>query len=339
MNAPDKQSLAKQALALIEKHKLVPSPENYAIWFHYVQSTNKELVREVDAIIGGGVTFSEENTSYLYSKFITANAQERKVEDAAADTQKVLQEVQKLVAEFSGETSNYNKGVDRALTDISKNLEEGNVKSIVQTLVETTKVLKASGEQMNKKLQASNEEINKLKQNLKKTTLEAQHDFLTGVYNRKAFEKFFDEYAAVAKETKGELCFIIIDIDPFKRFNDTYGHLIGDEVLKIVAKTLTDSLKGRDIVARFGGEEFVVLLPETPIDIAMKLADSVRKAIAGKELKRKGTGETYGAITVSMGIAAFRHASDTLPTLTKRADDALYKSKNAGRNQVTREAA
>ncbi|MEQ1790285.1 MAG: GGDEF domain-containing protein [Rickettsiales bacterium] len=130
----------------------------------------------------------------------------------------------------------------------------------------------------------------------------------------------------------------MIDVDNFKMFNDKFGHLLGDEVLKIVARTLTDTLKGRDVVARFGGEEFVVFLPETPIEGAMRVAEMIRAGIAGKGLKRKDTGETFGSITVSLGVSRFRHDDDTLLTLIKRADEALYSSKNNGRNQVTKEA-
>jgi diguanylate cyclase len=143
----------------------------------------------------------------------------------------------------------------------------------------------------------------------------------------------------VAKETQGELCLLMIDIDHFKKFNDRFGHLIGDEVLKTVAKTLINTLKGQDMVARFGGEEFVVILPTTKIEGAMIVAESIRSAIASKELKRKDTGESFGVITISMGVARFRHDSDTLPLLMKRADDALYESKKNGRNRVTRESA
>ncbi|MDX1975372.1 MAG: GGDEF domain-containing protein, partial [Rickettsiales bacterium] len=149
-------------------------------------------------------------------------------------------------------------------------------------------------------------------------------------------EKMFDENALVAKEQNKQLCLIILDIDHFKSFNDRFGHLLGDEVLKTVARTLTDCLKGRDVVARFGGEEFVVILPDTPIEGALKVAEMIRSTISTKELKRKDTGETFGTITVSMGVASFHPTSDTLPTLVKRADDALYKAKHNGRNQVIR---
>lgn len=332
-------NFAKQAFALLEKHKIAPSPENYAVFFHFVSGKNKELVHEVNNILNNNLVFTQDSGQYLYNKYVVANKTQKVVDAAASDAQKTLQDVLKLVSEFSGQATNYNKDVNKSLDNLTSSLDETNVKNIVKTLIETTTTLKQSGEQMNKKLEESKEEINNLRKNLEQVTTESQRDFLTGAYNRKTFEKFYDEYAATAKQTKGDLCFIIIDIDHFKQFNDKFGHLIGDEVLKIVARSLIDSLKGRDIVARFGGEEFVVLLPETPIEIAMKVADSVRKTIASKELKRKDTGQVYGTITVSMGVSKLRHETDTLATITKRADDALYASKRGGRNQVTQEAA
>jgi diguanylate cyclase len=332
------QEGAKKTLELLTQHSLPPTPENYSIWYHYVMGSNAEIVREINAILANKLVFSEDTSHYLYNKYINTSVTQRKIDDAANDTQKVLQAVSHMVQDFAGETKSYSKGVDEALTDISKNLEEGNVKNIVQGLMETTKALKERGEQMNKKLEESQGEISQLRRNLQQVTLESQRDFLTGTYNRKTFEKFFEEYEGAAKQDNTELCMIIIDVDHFKQFNDKYGHLIGDEVLKIVARSLTDSLKGRDIVARFGGEEFLVLLPDTPIDIAARVADNIRQTISAKELKRKDTGENYGTITVSMGIARYRHMADTLPTLMKRADDALYRSKREGRNRVNKES-
>lgn len=328
---------AKLALTLMQKNHVSPAPENYAIWFNYAKGQNKDLVREVDNIVNNAVKFTQETSSYLHNKFILSSGTSKVVDDAAANAQKILMEVAKVIHNFSDETQNYNKGVDEYLDNISQKFEDTNVKAIVKDLISATATLKQKGEKISKKLEESTNEITTLKKNLQQVTIESQRDFLTGVFNRKAFEKYVDEQIAAAREAKTDLCLLMIDIDHFKQFNDRFGHLLGDEVLKIVARTLTDILKGRDVVARFGGEEFVVILPETPIDGAMKVADMIRTAIAGKELKRKDTGETYGTITVSMGVARFRPESDTLPLLVKRADDALYISKNSGRNRVTRE--
>lgn len=328
---------AKTALSLMLKHNISPLPENYDIWFHYAKGENKELMHEVNSIIENGLKFSQETASYIHNKFIMPSRSQKMVDDAALDAQKVLSEVLKVVHDFSSETDEYHNGLDSYMENVSKKFTDPAVKEIVRELITTTATLKQHSEKMSKKLEASTVELNALKKNLQQVTIESQRDFLTGVFNRKTFERYVDEQMIVCKKKESDLCLMMIDIDHFKQFNDRFGHLLGDEVLKIVARTLTDILKGRDLVARFGGEEFIVVLPETPLEGAMKVGEMIRQAIATKELKRRDTGENYGTITVSIGVSRYRADTDTLPILIKRADDALYVSKNSGRNRVTRE--
>jgi len=249
----------------------------------------------------------------------------------------MIKNVLRAVNDFSGETENYNKDLGAYIETISKDFGDADVKDIIKDLVGATVTLKKSGEQMSRRLEESKIEIDQLRQNLQQVTTEAQKDGLTGLFNRRTFERLLEEYMMAANEQKVDLCLIMLDVDHFKKFNDNYGHLLGDEVLKIVARTLTDTLKGRDVVARFGGEEFVVVLPNTPLDGAMRVADVIRQSIANKELKRKDTGQNFGRITVSLGVSSFRHHVDDIPKLIKRADEALYESKKSGRNRVTRE--
>lgn len=340
--SPDKfaqeMNYAKRTLTLLQQHGISPAPENYAVWYHYAVGENKELVREVDSIISNALGFTQETCSYLHNKFINNNPNQKAVDDATANAQNVLVEVLKVINDFSDETQSYNKGVDDYIENVSEKFKDPSVQHIIKDLISATATLKQNGDKITKKLEESTNEINNLKKDLQQVTMESQRDFLTGVFNRKTFEKYVDEQMIACKNSNSDLCLLMIDIDHFKQFNDRFGHLLGDEVLKIVARTLTEILKGRDAVARFGGEEFVVILPETPLDGAMRVAELIRHAIAGKELKRKDTGQTFGTITVSIGVARYRPETDTLPTMIKRGDDAMYQSKHNGRNRVTCEA-
>jgi len=340
LNNPDLNlsQYASQALRLMQQRSVAPTPENYAVWFHYALGDNSDLNHEIGTIINNNLGFTKENNSYLYHKYIISNRNQKVLDDATANTQKILVEALRIVNDFSGETKNYNHDTDKYIENISRDFAGNDgVKNVFKELIDATAKLRASGENISHKLEESTREINHLRKDLQQVTVEAQRDFLTGVYNRKSFERLIDEQMLIAKENNTELCLLMIDVDHFKIFNDKFGHLLGDEVLKIVARTLTDTIKGRDVVARFGGEEFVVFLPETPIEGGVKVAEMIRTSIAGKALKRRDTNETFGSITVSLGVSRFRPESDTLLTLIKRADDALYSSKHNGRNRVTRE--
>jgi diguanylate cyclase len=128
----------------------------------------------------------------------------------------------------------------------------------------------------------------------------------------------------------------MIDIDKFKNFNDTYGHLIGDLILKLLANMLTDTIKGRDTASRYGGEEFAVILPETSLQNAVKVAETIRRRTKEKELKNRSTGEIMGRVTVSIGVGCYLLGED-LSDFIARADAALYAAKHAGRDRVLTE--
>lgn len=327
---------SEKALMKMRAHQVRPSPHNYTLFFSYAASQPSELVREIDRIYATIPEVTDEVLEELYTQFLS-EAQSRSVKTATDSAKKILTDMMMSVANLSGSTSAVSQDMARKIEALDDAPSEAVLKDLASTIIESAKVLKESSDQVALKLANSQKQIADLKEDLAKASAESERDFLTGVYNRKAFDKRLLECMQEAKEKDQQLSLLMLDIDHFKTFNDNFGHDIGDQVLKIVGRSLTDSVKGMDMVARFGGEEFVVILPKTPIGGAMIVAEAIRKVIAGREMKRRDTGETYGVITVSIGVSCYRHGNDNPAAMLKRADDALYRSKKAGRNRVTQE--
>ena len=156
----------------------------------------------------------------------------------------------------------------------------------------------------------------------------ATHDEKTGLYNNKFFESVFEMEIEKAKRGQQKLSLVIIDIDYFKKTNDKYGHIKSDKLLKKLAEVIKNHVRKSDVVARFGGEEFIVLLPETSIEKAKKFCLRLKKSIhLDNMLKKHG-------ITVSGGITQFKSKGDSGEKMKQRADKALYQAKNTGRDRV-----
>ena len=159
----------------------------------------------------------------------------------------------------------------------------------------------------------------------------ANFDSLTGLHNRRAILHRLDEHIKQVRRYEAELSLIMLDIDYFKKVNDQYGHLIGDEVLENVAVLMQQNVRDTDSVGRYGGEEFIVVLSETDLSSALIVAERLRNAIEAAEM-RGSEGNTFGII-VSQGVSSYKPGEDK-QSLISRADDALYRAKQNGRNRV-----
>ncbi len=161
---------------------------------------------------------------------------------------------------------------------------------------------------------------------------DALMDGLTGLHNRRWLNDKLPRLVSRYQRDENPLCIFMLDVDHFKKFNDTYGHIAGDEVLSAVARELMDNLRPTDLGARYGGEEFLVILPNTTLDGAKAAAERMREAVAARAVEI-GDGRTLPAVTVSLGIAE-AGPGDNAESLTERADSALYQAKESGRNRV-----
>ena len=221
--------------------------------------------------------------------------------------------------------------------DASKNLgnakDREGIRAIIETLVQTATEMQHNNQSLEARLNASKQEINELQENLEVVRTESLTDPLTGLANRKYFDQSLDKAIADATERSEPLALLMTDVDHFKKFNDTWGHLTGDQVLRLVAMSLKQNVKGQDIASRYGGEEFAVVLPNTVLRSASTVADHIRRAVMSKELMKRSTGQNLGRVTISLGVATLQKG-DNAQSLIARADACLYAAKRNGRNRV-----
>jgi diguanylate cyclase (GGDEF)-like protein len=163
----------------------------------------------------------------------------------------------------------------------------------------------------------------------------ADHDLLTGALTRRAFLEQAQQHFLKTVSVRGEVCCVMADIDYFKSINDRYGHLVGDQVISQVARIIRSTLHAGDLLCRYGGEEFCILLTDVNAQQAVEFSGNLRKLVEANCGQAVIPGENVH-ITVSLGVAALEFGGATLAELIKQADQALYLAKGAGRNRVAR---
>jgi diguanylate cyclase len=321
------------AVNLMQAQDVLPTPDNYALWFAYALQDNKELKEEIDKISKQGVAFTENITHYLHEKYFPKSSEAEA--QHAEDVSDMLMQVMEVIGKVQGDAETQNRKLGDQTKQLTSESAKTDASKTLQGIIGQLQEIQQSNQQFARQLEQSQQEADQLRQKLQQSQQESRYDFLTGVLNRRALDA---EMAKAIKQSQAKLkpvCLLMIDVDHFKKFNDKWGHQLGDMALKAVANALKKSVRGDDIVARYGGEEFSVLLRETPLEGAKIVGEKIRKNIDISTLKRKDTGKEIEPITVSIGISTFHIGEDdNIPFFIKRADDALYRAKKLGRNNV-----
>ncbi len=325
----------RHALPLMSRHDIPITPRNYAVWYKYVSGGSQELKKIIERMIEKKEVFSKEKNEELYKKFC-AEHNENELRKFRDGLQQILEVILKEVMDLTGQTGQYEAVLSKSISRLSENVSDDNIMDIINDIIEETRAMGNHGRSVQQKLKETTENLKIIQKEFEEAKNAALLDFLTGIPNRKALNDKFAEYISEPAPVNKDLCLLLIDIDHFKKFNDKYGHVVGDEVLKFVAKKIMDIVRGRDFFARYGGEEFAVLLPQTPLSGAETVGEHIRRFFAESPIKTVSESVKLGSITVSIGAACYR-PGEVFEELITRADKALYYAKNTGRNRVVTE--
>lgn len=320
----------RRAVPLMVQYKVPVTPINYALWFSYVGDDRPALKSRMDALLKTYGTCPDSVGDALF--------REHYPEYTGDDTRQLSRELEQLVGALSGDVTQLRDGTEslgETLDACSRQLTapgtaEG-LEALVETLARETSSVRATAGAVGRHLDEAEAEIARLRRELERAKSQALNDALTGLANRRAFDADLAQISR-APAAPGQLCLVLADVDHFKKFNDTFGHALGDQVLKLVASVLNKGASEQISAYRYGGEEFALLCMTGP-ELAGRTADTLRGAIEKLRLKDKKSGAALSHITASFGVAALQ-PDEAVDALIERADKALYRAKEGGRNQV-----
>jgi diguanylate cyclase len=324
---------AELALGQIRALGQVASPRNFEIWYHYATGYNQQLNQTINDALAKKTALNESDLQQIYDRHIVATRLSDRIDTVNARALDEIKQVMTTIDAAAGSASTYSSKLNLASERLAQASDGESLHAIIEHLVQGAEEMERDNRQLEARLAASRQEIEQLQQNLETARHESLTDPLTTLSNRKFFDEALIKNIAEATVKRQPLSLLMLDIDHFKSFNDKYGHITGDQVLRLVAQSVKQNVKGQDIAARYGGEEFVVALPNTSLQSANIVANHIRCAVAAKELLKRSTGERLGHVTISIGAGTLR-PDDTPQLLIDRADKCLYAAKHGGRNRV-----
>jgi diguanylate cyclase len=330
-------AFAEVALGQIRSLRQTAIPRNYEIWYVYATGYNSALNKIINETLARNGKLTESDLEQIYETYLSHIKTTDRIDKVGARVIGEIDDVMTLITDVLGMAASYESSLSGAAEKLTAAKNPGQVKAIVETLVKSTREMRDTNKALEDRLTLSKDEISNLQQSLEAIRAESLTDPLTGLGNRKYFDRSIETAVSNALASGEPLSLLMFDIDHFKSFNDSYGHLTGDQVLRLVGMSLKQTIKGQDITARYGGEEFAVVLPNTALRQALTVADHIRRAVMAKELKKKSTGEILGRVTISVGVSMLKPGDDT-DSLIERADACLYAAKRNGRNRVVCEA-
>jgi diguanylate cyclase len=321
-------------LALLQRAAVAPLPALYQLLYDYVAGVQNLASGRVGEILVDAEAGTHEAGDRLYEEFVRPYAHSDAIEAAIAKMVRRLD----LLSQTIVATGEESRAQSAELQSISAEMEAGSQHAdLLRDWIGRLSVANASLLEANSKLRheldVSSAQLEATKSDLAKLNRESLIDALTGISNRAGLDVALSASLAEADTTGGQFALAVLDIDRFKSLNDTCGHLAGDEVLRIVSKTLLASVRTGDAVGRLGGDEFIAILHDTDTEGARVAAENVRQAVRENDVSKILGPDVLGGVTISIGVAQFR-PGDTIVSMFARADRSLLEAKQQGRNRV-----
>ena len=334
LRGPASYQLAAAALAAMQASGVWPTPLNFELWLHAAADAEGPLSREIGALAQAREAITEARSEDLAARFLPRGQLEAEVRDLGQHLDVQLARVAEAMSSAQKTNADYGRTLAGASREITPEAPAAEVKRMIETLAIATRRVQRDNDTLERRLSTSTEEVRRLREHLESARRDAMTDALSNLPNRKAFDEGLARACEQAQASGAPLTLAVLDIDHFKRFNDTWGHQTGDQVIRFVASIIRRSGDPPRLPARYGGEEFALVLPGEGAEAAMAILEAIRVEIATRALKRRSTDEDLGAVTVSAGLAQ-RRPGESVAAFVERADAALYASKRTGRNRVT----
>lgn len=317
------------AIAKLSKHKLPVTPLNYSLLYFYVSGKDVTLNKRLDELLQD---WDVECAQQLFKRFI-CECSENEYQELRTELLMTVAQILGSVIDLAGKAAVSNSTLEKHMQNLAATSEPKDILNIASSIIADTRDFIQQSRDFENNLVDSTQEISLLKDELDQARRMANTDALTGLHNRRGFDRELTELVEASKSGIANLCLLILDIDHFKKVNDNHGHLVGDKVLIGISKLLHQQMKGNDHLSRFGGEEFAILMRETPITGAFTVAENVRRAVEKLRLKHVKSGIQVAQVTISIGVACYRRG-ENISDFIHRCDSALYRAKSLGRNRT-----
>lgn len=323
---------AQHALGLMRDNEITPTPTAYEFWYRYTTKSDPVLVDAIDSLMARNGRVNSRTMERLRAE-LYGQSEDDTLLNLLDATQTQLSRISSVVVGANGDAQEYQNSLHHSTVELKDVTDPESLRALVQRLTTDTTQMIERTSRLESQLANSSTEIKSLRNELEKAKSESRTDALTGLPNRKAFQSFLEAHAARALADRKPLTLAFCDIDHFKSFNDTWGHRMGDEILRLVGHSLEHLCHGVGYPARYGGEEFVIVFPGKELEAAADIVEQVRDFIGNRTVRTKQSQQSVGRVTMSFGVAQLNW-KDRIDSLIERSDAALYLAKRTGRNKV-----